>query len=180
MHTIVHERPYLSITEVAVELGVSAETVRRKIKRGDFPQPSSGDPAPRSGSRVPRSRSGWRAAHGGMNLALHIPYRDRDTPLDAESIWQLPKLLDGEDALVTRELLAISYRAGARTVGQVIDIVECLDAADRRLYIDACRKRAGLKTATEIDDRAALELAQSAGRVRGAPLLQTCHHPAAT
>ena len=110
-----------------------------------------------------------------MNWAIKIPYRDRDTPLDAESIWQLPKLLDGEDALTCRELLAVGYRAGARTVGQVVDLVESLDVADRRLFIDGARKLAGLKTATAIDDEAAIRLAQSAGRVRGAPLLQTCH-----
>ena len=40
MHTIVHERPYLRIREVAMELGVSAETIRRKIAAGNFP-PSS-------------------------------------------------------------------------------------------------------------------------------------------
>ena len=41
MHTIVHERPYLRISEVALELGVSAETIRRKIRSGlNFP-PSS-------------------------------------------------------------------------------------------------------------------------------------------
>ena len=112
-----------------------------------------------------------------MSWQLRIPYRSRDEPLDARTIWQLPKLLDSdEDARVTRELLTLSCRAGAKTVGQVVDVVESLDAADRRLYIDACRKSAGLRTATEIDDRAALDLAQAAGRVRGNSLLQYCAH----
>ena len=108
---------------------------------------------------------------------LHPPYPSRGEELNAETIWTLSRQLDGEDALVTRELLALSYRVGARTLGTVLDIVESLDADDRRLYVDACRKSAGLKTATAIDDERALELAQSAGSIRGTPMLQTCHHP---
>ena len=103
-----------------------------------------------------------------MSWQLHIPYRSLDEPLDAGSIWALPKLLDSdEDALVTRELLALVCRAGAKTVGQVVDIVDSLDAADRRLFIDACRKSAGLRTATEIDARRAFELANRASQARG-------------
>ena len=63
--------------------------------------------------------------HTVMSWQLRIPYRDRDEALDAESIWRLPKLLDSdEDVRVTRELLALGCRAGAKTVGQVLDVVE--------------------------------------------------------
>jgi hypothetical protein len=113
-----------------------------------------------------------------MTWQVHIPFRSRDESLDARTIWELPKLLDSdEDARVTRELFAIVRVSGAKTVGQVVDLVESLDATDRRLYLDACRKSAGFRTATEIDNRAAYERANAAGRVRGNPLLQRCHHP---
>ena len=112
-----------------------------------------------------------------MSWQLRIPYRDRDEPLDAGSIWALPKLLDSdEDARVTRELLALVCVSGARTVGQVIDVVDSLDADDRRLFIDACRKSAGLRTATEIDARRAYELANAANQARGNPMLPYCAH----
>jgi hypothetical protein len=113
-----------------------------------------------------------------VSWQLRIPYHDRDEPLNARTIWELPKLLDSdEDARVTRELLAIVRVCGAKTVGQVVDLVESLDAADRRLYLDACRKSAGFRTATEIDGQAAYERANAAGRARGNPMLQRCHYP---
>ena len=52
MHTIAHQRPYLSIGEVALELGVSAETIRRKIASGELPATQLGGP----GSTVRVSR----------------------------------------------------------------------------------------------------------------------------
>ena len=53
MHTITHQRPYLRISEVALELGVSAETIRRMVKRGELPVTQFGGP----GSTVRISRA---------------------------------------------------------------------------------------------------------------------------
>jgi excisionase family DNA binding protein len=37
MSTVAHEREYLTVPEVAMRLGVSAPTVRRKIAAGQLP-----------------------------------------------------------------------------------------------------------------------------------------------
>ena len=62
MHTITHQRPYLRISEVALELGVSAETVRRKVRTGELPAVQLGGP----GSTVRVSRvalEAWLTSH---------------------------------------------------------------------------------------------------------------------
>ena len=53
MQTITHERPYMSITEVAEALAVSPETIRRKIASGELPAVQLGD----RGSTVRVSRA---------------------------------------------------------------------------------------------------------------------------
>jgi excisionase family DNA binding protein len=52
MATVEHGRPFLSIAEVAVLLGVSAPTVRRKVADGDLPAVQLGGPG--TSIRVPR------------------------------------------------------------------------------------------------------------------------------
>ena len=62
MQTITHERPYLRISEVAMELGVSADTIRRKIASGELPATQLGGP----GSTVRVSRvtlEAWLTSH---------------------------------------------------------------------------------------------------------------------
>jgi excisionase family DNA binding protein len=62
MHTLAHQRPYWSISEVALELGVSAEIIRRKIASGELPATQLGGP----GSTVRVSRvalESWLTSH---------------------------------------------------------------------------------------------------------------------
>jgi excisionase family DNA binding protein len=51
MTTSMHQRAYLSISEVAAELGVSRLTVRRKIETGELPATQLGGPG--SSIRIP-------------------------------------------------------------------------------------------------------------------------------
>jgi hypothetical protein len=55
-------------------------------------------------------------------LKLRIPHGRLDQPLDARSIWQLPKTLDGEESLIAREIFIECHRSGSRRVGDVIDL----------------------------------------------------------
>lgn len=113
-----------------------------------------------------------------MTWKIRIPHRHRDEPLDAKSIWELPRALDDPDErAVAREYLVLIRTCGGQTVGRALDVLESCDAADRRLYLDGCRKLAGLPLTKGVDDRAAYELANAAGRARGNPFLQRCHDP---
>jgi len=53
MSTITHERAYLSVSEVALELGVSAPTIRRRIAAGELPAVQLG--AAGASVRIPRA-----------------------------------------------------------------------------------------------------------------------------
>jgi excisionase family DNA binding protein len=60
MHTL--EREYLSVAEVAMKLGVSAVTIRRKIASGELPATQLGEP-PASVRISRRDRDRWLEAH---------------------------------------------------------------------------------------------------------------------
>jgi len=60
--TAAHASEYLSIAEVALMLGVSPATVRRKIEAGDLPAVRLGGPG--FAVRIPRAGlEAWLAAH---------------------------------------------------------------------------------------------------------------------
>jgi excisionase family DNA binding protein len=44
MSTVTHEREYLSVSEAALMLGVSAPTIRRKVAAGEIPAVQLGRP----------------------------------------------------------------------------------------------------------------------------------------
>jgi hypothetical protein len=113
-----------------------------------------------------------------VSWRLRIPHRDRHEALDAKSIWELPRALnDPDERAVAREYLVVIRTCGGRTVGQALDVIESCDTADRRLFLDGCRKLAGLPLTKEVDDKAAYERVNAAGRACGNPFLQRCHHP---
>jgi hypothetical protein len=91
-----------------------------------------------------------------VSWRLRIPHRDRHEALDAKSIWELPRALnDPDERAVAREYLVVIRTCGGRTVGQALDVIESCDTADRRLFLDGCRKLAGLPLTKEVDDKAA-------------------------
>jgi excisionase family DNA binding protein len=57
MTTAAHESEYLSVAEVAMKLGVSSPTVRRKIESGELPATQLGGP----GSSILIPAEGLRA-----------------------------------------------------------------------------------------------------------------------
>jgi excisionase family DNA binding protein len=54
METSVDQRAYLSVSEVASELGVSAHTIRRRIAEGAIPAVKLGA-GPNNALRIPRA-----------------------------------------------------------------------------------------------------------------------------
>jgi hypothetical protein len=101
--------------------------------------------------------------------AIRIPYRDPDEPLCAKSIEELPAALeDPDDRRVCRTLLAASHKVGLKTIGEVLQGVEELPLDKRRRLLDGLRRRAGLKTASEIDSQHRYELECRAGRIKAA------------
>ena len=98
---------------------------------------------------------------------IKMPWRLLDEPLNAKSIWELPDALtDREEKAVCRELLIGMHMVGARRVREVTLALEELSATERRLLLDGLRRRAGLKTATQIDHERRFEAANEAGAAR--------------
>jgi hypothetical protein len=97
-----------------------------------------------------------------VSWELRLPYRDRDQPLDDPDVLALPQALEDRDqrAIATRLLLQAMETPGMETVGDLLDVVEALDEGERRLVLDRCRERAGLETATDVDDKQQLESLQ--------------------
>jgi HNH endonuclease len=81
-----------------------------------------------------------------VSWQIRIPFRDRDEPLDADALTDLPAALEGEDRDVTRELMVQARLEGARTVGDVLDRVEAVGPRGRRQLLDEARTALGLPT----------------------------------
>lgn len=82
-----------------------------------------------------------------MAWAIRMPIRDEHERLDAQSINELPQLLeDREDRLIVEEILR-SCRAYPtfKTVGNVAEGLGLLTREELRVGLDAVRKRVGLK-----------------------------------
>jgi hypothetical protein len=52
---------------------------------------------------------------------LHVPFRDRSEPLDADAFTDLPGYLDPADRGVARNVLIGARLRGARAVGDLLD-----------------------------------------------------------
>lgn len=89
-----------------------------------------------------------------------LPIRDPAELVNHKAISELPAFLEDEtDGDVLRELLCIIQRAaypGAATIGQLGEILDSLDTDERRLWLNACRKSAGLEFVEE-EHRKAME-----------------------
>jgi hypothetical protein len=89
-----------------------------------------------------------------------LAIRDPDEPVNYKAISELPAFLDDDtDQAVLRELLCIIQRAayalgGVATVGQVEELIASLDTDERKLWLDACRKSAGLEPAEDAHRKA--------------------------
>ena len=97
---------------------------------------------------------------------IHVPHRGVDQPLDAQALWELPRQLDGEDRLVFQDVLDRCVLAGIRTMEPILLGIEAMGPEDRRRCLDACRRRAGLESATDIDGAKAFAMAQDIARRR--------------
>jgi excisionase family DNA binding protein len=91
MQTIADERPYLRIGEVAKELGVSPDTIRRKIASGELPATQLGGPGFDGQGPARRARGvadqphtvmsdEERLALAGYTRALWFPLEQRYLP----------------------------------------------------------------------------------------------------
>lgn len=111
-----------------------------------------------------------------MTWRLHIPHRSPDAPVTeiAECVRALPE----PERAVTRQLvLDLAVGHGARTVGDVLRIVEGSSPAERRALLDVARTRAGLEDTGTVDAHERFEATSHAARVTGGALSawQLCH-----
>ena len=95
-----------------------------------------------------------------MSFEFKLPIRDRDELIGHKAISELPAFLEDEtDSRVLRELLYIFQRAAypsVATIGQLDEVLDSLDTDERRLWLNACRKSAGLEF-VEDEHRKAME-----------------------
>ena len=80
--------------------------------------------------------------------------------------FELPRELEGEDRLVFQDVLDRCVLAGIRTMEPIILGIEAMGPDDRRRCLDACRRRAGLKAASDLDRAEAFEMTQHLARRR--------------
>jgi hypothetical protein len=88
-----------------------------------------------------------------MTERIRIPYRDRNQPLDAEAVSDLPRALAGDERTVARQLLMDARGGGALTVGQALDDLERATPAQRRTRLDRARADAGLPTLGALEEQ---------------------------
>jgi hypothetical protein len=95
-----------------------------------------------------------------MSFEFKLAVRDPDEIVNYKAISELPAFLDDEtDRAVLRELLCIIQRAAYphdATIGMVEEMLASLDPDERKLWLNACRKQAGLEPA-EDEHRKAME-----------------------
>src|SRR5690242_2007169 len=93
-------------------------------------------------------------------MELNIPHRNRDDSL-ADVGGLAGRLGDPQEAEVVRELVAQAHQAGARTAGDLLDILDRANPAQRRELVDNAREITGQPTATVMDERAAFAAANA-------------------
>ena len=98
-----------------------------------------------------------------MSWEINIPFQDRSQTIREAIEAHVDQALEGEDRDVALQLLLTS---GFKTVGELIDHVEALDADGRRDLLDEARTAAGLDTVEDAEAHARFEAANRALRTR--------------
>ena len=84
----------------------------------------------------------------GHDLADLHPSPEPESGITEAIEAGVDQALEGEDRDVAFDLL---FNAGVKTIGQLLDHVESLDAAGRKALLDRTRKSAGLPTTAELE-----------------------------
>lgn len=114
--------------------------------------------------------------------AIKLPVRDPGERLTVKAASELADLLDGEDSTAARELLVALHQAGillgkSITVHEVGEWLAALEPGQRRRLLDLARRKAGLPSIHQVEQRQSFEAAQRAGDLRRAEdsPWQICH-----
>jgi hypothetical protein len=88
-----------------------------------------------------------------VSWSISIPYRDCGQRLDDPDVLALPRALEDreERAVAERVLLGAMETPGLETIGDLLDLYESLDAAERRQVLEGARRRAGLPSTAAIE-----------------------------
>jgi hypothetical protein len=81
-----------------------------------------------------------------MSDRIRIPFRSRSQAIDAEAISDLPRMLDGEERAIARQVLLNARESGVQSVGELLDRLEAADSSERREVLDQARAAVGLET----------------------------------
>jgi hypothetical protein len=96
-----------------------------------------------------------------MSWRLNIPYHSLEEPL--YEIGLSAQHLEGEDGAVTRQFaLDMMLHSDARTVADVVQLVEQAEPAQRREMLNRARTGAGLETVEDVEGRERFEAANQA------------------
>ena len=102
-----------------------------------------------------------------MTWEIQIPYRDRSDLLS--TVGELANRLEAdEDAAVARQMVISGVMAGLSTAGELVDRVERLGTADRRLLLNAARQLAGLEPTGTVEARRSFEAATASAQITAA------------
>lgn len=79
-------------------------------------------------------------------------YQDRDQPLDATALTELPRTIeDREEREIARQVLIDAKLDGAQTIGDVVSRFERASPPERREMVDRARESVGLPTLDDIE-----------------------------
>lgn len=98
---------------------------------------------------------------------IKIPVQDRDQPLiEVLTLGLDSEIEDREDRVVlARLVLDVGTEKGFQTVGDLLDYVEDAGPDERRAILDRAREGAGLTSATDVEERRKVEVANESARL---------------
>lgn len=104
-----------------------------------------------------------------MTWTIKIPVVDPGAPLTIDTVREAVSMLDGDDALVTEQILLrfLANRTVFKNMRVVLDGMATLDRRELKMVLDVNRQRAGLESTAMAEAGERVEQAMQDNRRRG-------------